>query len=47
VIRKDSAVTVLFTNHTTPGHSIETEHIEIRLDHSPEPLEHFSRWCIV
>jgi xylan 1,4-beta-xylosidase len=39
VIRKDSAVTVLLTNHTTPGHSIETENIEIRLDNIPEPSE--------
>jgi xylan 1,4-beta-xylosidase len=39
VIRKDSSVTVLLTNHTTPGHSIETEHVEIRLNSSPEPGE--------
>jgi xylan 1,4-beta-xylosidase len=37
VIRKDSTLTVLLTNHTTPGHSIETEHIELRLDNTPEP----------
>lgn len=41
VIRKDSAVTVLLTNHTTPGHSIETEGCEIRLDNIPEPSEAF------
>ena len=39
VIRKDSTLTVLLTNHTTPGHSIESEHIEIRLDNASEPLE--------
>ena len=39
VIRKDSALTVLFTNHTTPGHSIETERIEVRLDNAPKPDE--------
>ena len=37
VIRKNASVTVLLTNHTTPGHSIETENIEIRLDNAPEP----------
>ena len=37
VIRKDSSVTVLLTNHTTPGHSIETEQCEIRLNNVPEP----------
>jgi xylan 1,4-beta-xylosidase len=39
VIRKDSTVTVLLTNHTTPGHSIETEQVEIRLNNVPEPRE--------
>jgi len=38
VIRKQSTVTVLLTNHTTPGHSIETEHIEIRLSNAFEPV---------
>jgi xylan 1,4-beta-xylosidase len=38
VIQKDSSVTVLLTNHTTPGHSIETEQIEIRLNNAPEPV---------
>ncbi len=37
VIRKDSSVTVLLTNHATPGHSIKTERIEIRLDNVPQP----------
>ena len=41
VIRKDSSVTVLLTNHTTPGHSIETERCEITLDNVPEPGETF------
>ncbi len=38
LIQKESSVTILLTNHTTPGHSIETEHIEIRLDHAREPV---------
>jgi xylan 1,4-beta-xylosidase len=38
VIRKPSSVTVLVTNHTTPGHSIETEHLEITLTNAPEPV---------
>ena len=38
VIRKESSVTVLLTNHTTPGHSIETEQVELRLDNAREPL---------
>jgi xylan 1,4-beta-xylosidase len=37
VIQKDSSVTVLLTNHTTPGHTIESEEIEIRLDNALEP----------
>jgi xylan 1,4-beta-xylosidase len=39
VIRKYSSVTVLLTNHTTPGHSIETEEVEIKLNNVPEPIE--------
>jgi xylan 1,4-beta-xylosidase len=39
VIRKDPTLTVLLTNHTTPGHSIETEHLEITLKNVPEPRE--------
>jgi xylan 1,4-beta-xylosidase len=38
VIRKDSTLTVLLTNHTTPGHSIDTEAIKIRLDSASEPF---------
>jgi xylan 1,4-beta-xylosidase len=38
VIQKDSSVTLLLTNHTTPGHSIETEGIHIRLANAPEPV---------
>jgi xylan 1,4-beta-xylosidase len=38
VIQKDSSVTVLLTNHTTPGHSIETEQIEIHLNNAPKPV---------
>jgi len=39
VIRNNSTLTVLLTNHTTPGHSIETEHIELRLNNAAEPHE--------
>ena len=38
VIRNNSSLTVLLTNHTTPGHSIETESLEVRLDNVSEPL---------
>lgn len=38
LIQKDSSVTLLLTNHTTPGHSIETEELHIRLDNASEPL---------
>jgi xylan 1,4-beta-xylosidase len=38
VIRKDSTVIVLLTNHTTPGRAIETEQIEIRLDNARKPV---------
>jgi xylan 1,4-beta-xylosidase len=37
LIQKDSSVTLLLTNHTTPGHSIETEELHIRLDNALEP----------
>src|SRR6185295_2428466 len=37
LIQKDSSVTLLLTNHTTPGHSIETEQLHIRLDNATEP----------
>ena len=38
VVRDDLSVTVLLTNYTTPGHAIETEQIEIRLDHASKPV---------
>jgi xylan 1,4-beta-xylosidase len=38
LVQKHSGVTVLLTNHTTPGHSIETEQLEIRLDNAREPV---------
>jgi xylan 1,4-beta-xylosidase len=38
VIQKESSVTAVLTNHTTPGHSIETEQIELRLDNAREPV---------
>lgn len=37
VIGNGSTVTVLLTNHTTPGHSIETEQLEITLENVLEP----------
>ncbi len=43
VIPKDSALTILLTNHTTPGHSIETEHIHVRLDNAPKPVEAYTQ----
>ncbi|HET9527080.1 MAG TPA: glycosyl hydrolase [Pyrinomonadaceae bacterium] len=43
LIRKDSTATILLTNHTTPGHSIETEQIEIRLDNAREPIGAYTR----
>jgi xylan 1,4-beta-xylosidase len=43
VIQKDAGVTVLLTNHTTPGHSIETEHLEIRLDNARAPVAAYAR----
>jgi xylan 1,4-beta-xylosidase len=38
LFQKDSSVTVLLTNYTTPGHSIETETLVIRLDNAREPI---------
>lgn len=38
VVQDDSSVTVALTNHTTPGHSIETERLQIRLDNAREPV---------
>ena len=43
VIQKDSSVTALLTNHTTPGHSIEIEHIELQLDNTREPVAVYTR----
>jgi xylan 1,4-beta-xylosidase len=43
VIQNDSSVTVLFTNHTTPGHSIETEQLEVRLDNAREPVAVYTK----
>jgi xylan 1,4-beta-xylosidase len=37
VLRKDSIVTVLLTNYATPGHSIETERVKVRLDNAHRP----------
>ncbi|HEX6047003.1 MAG TPA: glycosyl hydrolase [Pyrinomonadaceae bacterium] len=39
LVQKDSSVTLLLTNHTTPGHSIETEQLDIQLTNAREPLE--------
>ncbi len=38
VVQKETSITIVLTNHTTPGHSIETEQLEIRLDSAREPL---------
>lgn len=38
VVQSDARVSVVLTNHTTPGHSIETEHLEIKLDNAREPV---------
>jgi len=38
VIQKESSVTLLLTNHTTPGHSIESEDLHVRLDNAREPV---------
>jgi xylan 1,4-beta-xylosidase len=38
LIQKGSSVTLLLTNHTTPGHSIETEELHIRLDNACPPI---------
>lgn len=38
VVGNGASLTILLTNHTTPGHSIETEDIELRLDNAPRPL---------
>jgi xylan 1,4-beta-xylosidase len=39
LVQNESSVTLLLTNHTTPGHSIETEQLEIRLDNAREPVK--------
>ena len=38
VIQKESSLTLLLTNHTTPGHSIEAEDLHIRLENAREPV---------
>ena len=38
VVGNELGLTILLTNHTTPGHSIETEDIEVRLDNAPRPV---------
>ena len=43
IVQKDSSATILLTNHTTPGHSIETEQLEVRLDNAREPLAVYAR----
>lgn len=42
VVRKEKIVTVLLTNHALPGHSIETEHVVIRLAGAPKPRGAFA-----
>jgi xylan 1,4-beta-xylosidase len=43
VIQSGESVTVLVTNHTTPGHSIETEQLEIRLNNAREPAAAYTK----
>ena len=43
LVQKDSSVTLLLTNHITPGHSIETEQLEIRLDNAREPVAAYAK----
>ena len=38
VVGNEAGLIVLLTNHTTPGHSIETEEIDLRLDNAPQPV---------
>ena len=38
VVGNGTQLAILLTNHTTPGHSIETEDIEVRLDNAPQPV---------
>ena len=38
VVGNEASLTILLTNHTTPGHSIETEEVELRLDNARRPL---------
>ncbi|HKO60822.1 MAG TPA: cellulase family glycosylhydrolase [Pyrinomonadaceae bacterium] len=38
VIGNGASLTILLTNHTTPGHSIETEDIDLRLDNASRPV---------
>ena len=38
LLQKESSVTILLTNHTTPGRSIKNEEIEIRLENAREPI---------
>jgi xylan 1,4-beta-xylosidase len=43
LVQKNSSVTILLTNHTTPGHSIETEQIGIQLDNAREPVAAYAK----
>jgi len=43
LVQKNSSVTILLTNHTTPGHSIESEQLDIRLDNAREPVAVYTR----
>ena len=38
VVQNESSVTVLLTNHTTPGHTIESEEIRLSLRNARKPL---------
>jgi xylan 1,4-beta-xylosidase len=43
VMGNDSSLTILLTNHTTPGHSIETENIELRLENALQPADVYTQ----
>ena len=37
VVRKETSITVLLTNHALPGHSIEAEHVMVSLNNMSNP----------
>jgi xylan 1,4-beta-xylosidase len=41
VVRKETRIMVLLTNHALPGHSIESEHVMVSLNNAPKPKHVF------